>query len=190
MEGTDEALAATVRQLIDLLGVEPYLESAQRTASRVADMYREVFSGTATDAASLLAPLIPLSAQQRQLVALSSVRFFSMCEHHFLPFYGCVDLGYVAGQHIIGIGRLTRLVQALARRPQLQEKLTEQIVRHIESALKPEGVAVHVVARHLCEAMRGAREENQVLHTYSFRGVLETDVAYRSAFLESISKSA
>lgn len=78
-----------------------------------------------------------------------------MCEHHFLPFYGCVDISYVPNQHIIGLGKLTRLIKTVAQKPQLQEKLPRELATSLQQTLNPRGVAVHITAKHLCEAMRG-----------------------------------
>ncbi len=191
MAMADEELTAAVCRVIEILGIEAYLASSEETSARVASMYRDVFSGTTNNASEILAPPILVKEEQKhpQLVMLSSVHFFSMCQHHFLPFYGFVDIGYVTGDYIIGLGKITRLVETLTRRPQLQESLTNEIAFYIEQALQPMGIAVHVIARHLCEAMRGTRENNQILRTFRYQGILETEYTYRNAFLASISRS-
>ncbi len=187
-----EALIQTIKSLHTQIGVDPFLTSPADSAVWMADMFEEVFSGTRVDAATIIAPPIPLSnAEKRvpQLVMLSSITMTSMCEHHFVPFYGFVDIAYLPSDNIVGIGQFTQLVRVLMRRPQLQERLTHQIASHIQAALQPRGLAVHVIARHFCEAMRGNNEANQIFNTYMFDGELATDGPHRSAFLESISRS-
>ena len=187
-----EELLGTIRKLTSLIGVNAYLTSPDESAVWMADMYEEVFAGTRIDADTILAPLMPLTAAEQrvpQLVMLSSITMTSMCEHHFVPFYGFVDVAYLPGEHIVGIGQFTQLVRTLMRRPQLQERLTHQIAEHIQVALQPKGLAVHVIARHFCEAMRGNNEANQIFNTYIFEGELAQDGPHRSAFLESISRA-
>jgi GTP cyclohydrolase I len=177
-----------IRKVIEGLNIDQFLTNPAQTATYVAQMYRDVFSGVAVDVSKILDPIsVPPEENQSQLIMLSSISFCSMCEHHFLPFCGFADVGYVSNGNIVGLGRLTRLVEALSRRPQLQEKLTNEICQQVQLALNPSGVAVHVVARHLCEVMRGTRNESQLLHTFAFTGVMENDPASRMAFLQSIS---
>lgn len=176
-----------VSELLDTLGVAAYLSSPEKTAHRVAAMYVEVFEGVHTDTAEIVEPLAhETSGASTELIGLSSIQFYSMCEHHFLPFFGYIDIAYVPDGRIVGIGRVNRLIQALSRRPQLQERLTNQLASHLQAALRPRGVAVHVVARHLCEAMRGSRATTQVFSTFALSGVLETHAAYRDMFRTSL----
>ncbi len=187
-------LTDTIRTMIDELEIEPHLgtTSADETAAMVAEMYAEVFGGIHEDPAALFErDRYPASERERgQLVMLSSVTFHSMCEHHFLPFFGTVDLAYVTGEHIIGLGNLTQLVKTLMRRPQLQERFTDQIAQHIVEGLSPLGVAVHVRGRHFCEAMRGTREHSQVFKTWHISGMLNSEAAYREAFMAGIGTTA
>lgn len=178
---------AVVSELLDALGVAAHLSSLEKTAARVAAMYEEVFEGVHVDTSELVEPLPhETSGEGAELIRLSSIQFYSMCEHHFLPFFGYIDVAYVPDTSIVGLGRIDRLVHALSRRPQLQERLTSQLASHLQAALRPRGVAVHVVARHLCEAMRGSRATTQVFSTFALSGVLETHTAYREPFLASV----
>lgn len=181
----------SISELIRDLQLEGELTSAAATAERVASMYGEVFEGVGKDPADILQPLISSADSgdnALDIVTLSSVKFYSMCEHHFLPFFGYVDISYLPGEYIIGLGKLTRLIKTLARRPQLQERLTQALATAIDESLRPQGVAVHIVAHHLCEAMRGNREENQQVTTFRFLGRFKTDASLQSTFLNSLSK--
>lgn len=183
-----DRLEQLISELISSLQLEPFLDSHEYTASRVAGMYREVFAGRDVDVAALLHPLIPLEPAQQahpQLVTMATLRFHSMCQHHFLPFFGAVTISYVPHAHVIGIGKIVSLVQMLARRPQLQEYFAQQIADALENALRPRGLAVHVVARHMCEAMRGTREDSMIFHSHVYRGVLATDTGLQQAFLRT-----
>ncbi|MBK9745826.1 MAG: GTP cyclohydrolase I [Chloroflexi bacterium] len=180
-------LNSSIRATIAALNLDQYLSSVDYTASCIAETYQEVFSGTQIDPRSILKVTIPAtSVQEGQLIVLSSISLVSVCEHHFLPFFGYVDLCYVVNTSIIGLGQLTELVKALMRRPQLQEKITDELAFYINEALQPKGIGIHVVARHFCELMRGTREENQVFSTYRYVGALENNQMYRDSFMKSV----
>lgn len=183
----DDELPTLIQKMILNLDLQAHITSIDGTSVKVGEMYREVFSGVHTDTTHILSKTIPASVgQKQQLIVLSSISLVSMCEHHFLPFVGYVDLCYVVNEKIIGLGHLTRLVKTLMRRPQLQEKLTDQIAQHLTDGLAPLGVGVHVVARHFCEMMRGLREESQIFSTFRFTGELEKHPMYHHSFTQTI----
>lgn len=170
----DEArIAEAVASILHAIGDDPDREALQDTPDRVARLYADLFSGIGQDPVELLAAAF--DEDHRDLVVLKGVHFFSVCEHHLLPFSGTADMGYVPNGRVVGIGKLARALDALARRPQLQERLTAQLADAIDTALQPAGVAVVLRAEHLCLAIRGAAKPGAVVVTSASRGVLETD---------------
>ena len=170
----DEArISEAVASILTAVGDDPAREALQGTPDRVARMYADLFSGIGKDPADLLRT--GFDEGHGDLVVLKHVRFFSVCEHHLLPFSGTADIGYVPNGRVVGIGKLARALDALARRPQLQERLTAQLADAIDTALEPAGVAVVLRAEHLCLSIRGAAKPGSVVVTSACRGVLETD---------------
>jgi len=174
------------RDLIASLEIDDFLSDPETTADRVSKMYAEVFSGIKVDPSRLFEHLIPLadeSGDAHQIVILSAIPFFSMCEHHFLPFYGYVDICFVPDKNIIGLGKLTELVQIISRRPQLQEKMIVQLAEIINKNLAPLGAGIHIIGKHLCETMRGVHEDHQIFTTIKYQGVLNNEPSYRDSFV-------
>ncbi len=173
-------IANAVSQILHALPVDPESDGLRGTPQRVAEMYSEVFSGLGED------PIAGLrggfDAPDDDLVVARSLRFYSMCEHHLLPFFGVVHVGYVPAGRIVGIGRLARTVEILARRPQVQERLTAQIADAVVSGVAPAGVGVIVEAEHLCLAMRGVRAAGTTIFTSAMRGTFREDAAQRAEF--------
>lgn len=162
------------------------------TPRRVAELYAELLGGERLDPAEMLRPVLPLDASEppmtgEQLVLLRNIRFHSLCEHHLLPFFGAVHVAYVPGDGLVGLSRLTAAVRALARRLQLQERLTEQLADALETSLQPRGVAVMVEAEHLCVSMRDPVAAGARLVTTSFRGALSSPAA-RSDFFAALGR--
>ena len=191
MEAKSAELNLVIQKLIELLGLENFLESPQGTATRVADMYKEIFSGTRIDTKNILKPLLPIyeNNHTEQLIIINSIPFFSMCEHHFLPFYGFIDICYLPSEYLIGIDKITLLVNALSKRPQLIEHLNNGISHNIISTAVPKGVGVHIAAKQLCTSMRGTKETNQVVHSLSFQGELKTNNNFQNSFMNTLDKS-
>lgn len=186
----NEKLVSVVSHLIQTLHIEKELTSPEKTAERVASMYADVFSGVDAKISNILGSRIEFSQDSgAHLVSLSSIRFFSICEHHFLPFYGFVDISFVPDQYTIGLGRLTSLVQILARKPQLQEKYAQDVSNSLIHFLAPKGVAIHIIGKHLCESMRGNREDHQVFSTFTFTGIMITNEALQTAFMNTLTPS-
>ena len=150
------------------------------TPERVAESYAELFSGLDQDPVEILSPAH--DEDHREIVVLNDVPFFSMCEHHFIPFYGKATIGYVPDGKVAGISRLARALDVLARRPQLQERLTQQLAQAINEAIKPVGVGVVLEAEHLCMTMRGVKKPGAKVVTSAFLGSLKTREQVRSEF--------
>jgi GTP cyclohydrolase I len=165
------AVERAVAQLIAALGLdareEPELEG---TPARVADLYREIFSGLDPIAAPDLATF-PQSAPGDELVVVRDLPFYSLCVHHFVPFFGRATIAYLPAGTLVGISGPARLLEHYARRPQLQERIGQQVADHLERLVKPRGVAVVLEARHLCMEMRGIRTPGLV-ETRALRGEL------------------
>lgn len=177
-------IADAVEQTLQAIGEDPYREGLRETPRRIADLYEELFSGLHEDPRAELE--VGFEEGHQEMVVLKDIPFYSMCEHHFLPFHGVAHVGYVPKGRVVGISKLARVVEILARRPQLQERLTSQIADTIDDALRPEGVAVVVQAEHLCMTMRGIRKPGSKVVTSANRGLLRDNPASRAEFLALI----
>jgi len=180
----DEArIEKAVLELIRAIGEDPQREGLRGTPGRVAEMYAELFRGMGQDPREELKT--EFEEGHREMVILRDIPFYSMCEHHLLPFYGVAHLGYIPNQNgrVVGASKLARVVDTLARRPQLQERLTRQIAETIEEALQPDGVAVVVEAEHLCMVMRGIKKPGSSIITSATRGLFRRKAATRAEFL-------
>jgi GTP cyclohydrolase I len=173
-------LVAAVRELLLAVGEDPDRDGLQRTPERVADMYAELFAGLSEDASRHLD--VRFEADHDELVLVREIPFASMCEHHLMPFIGRAHVGYIPGidGRITGLSKLARLVDGIARRPQVQERLTSTTADIIESTLAPRGVIVVVEAEHLCMTMRGVRKPGSITVTSAVRGLLRDDAAARA----------
>lgn len=175
-----------VTLILEALGEDPNREGLVDTPSRVAKMYQEVFAGREED------PTIHLETQfssdeHEGVVVVKDISFFSMCEHHLLPFFGQAHIAYLpGGGRLAGLSKLARVTQTLAKRPQLQERLTAQIADTLVSGLDPIGVMVVVEAEHMCMAMRGARADKTKTVTIMARGALSKDSNLRRETLSLI----
>jgi len=172
--------------IIEAIGEDPDKESTKDTPQRIAEMYAELFSGLDADPKTEL--IVGFEEGHRELVILRDIPFYSMCEHHLLPFYGVVHVGYIPGVdgRVVGISKLARVVEIFARRPQLQERMTRQIADTIFEALQPDGVAVIIRAEHLCMIMRGIKKPGTNVITSAVRGTFRSKAVTRSEFLSLI----
>ena len=180
----DAALRKAVREIIRAVGEDPEREGLRETPRRVAAMYAEVFSGLRLDPADVLR--IGFEEGHQELVLVKDIPFYSMCEHHFLPFHGVAHVGYIPNGRVVGLSKLARALEILARRPQLQERLTSQLADAIMTTLEPSGVAVVVKAEHLCMTMRGIRKPGSQTVTSAMRGVFQRGAATRAEFMSLI----
>jgi len=179
-----DRVESAVRELLAALGEDPDREGLLDTPKRVARMYRELFSGLTTDPAVHLRRVF--TEQYDEIVLLRDIDFFSLCEHHLLPFHGRAHVAYLPDGKVVGLSKLARTVDAFARRPQVQERMTCQIADALMEHLNPKGAAVVVEAGHLCMKMRGVQKPNGVMITSAVRGVFKTDPAARAEVMELI----
>lgn len=173
-------------EIIAAINENPLREGLSDTPSRIAEMYSEVFSGVDVDPREVLAISFE-EEEHEEMVVLKNTPFYSMCEHHFLPFHGLAHVGYIPSGRLVGISKLARVVEILARRPQLQERLTGQIADSIMEALQPHGVGVVIEAEHLCMTMRGIRKPGSRLVTSANRGLFRRNAATRAEFFSILS---
>lgn len=167
-----ERIRLAVRELLSAIGEDPDRAELTATPGRVADSYAEFFSGVGVDVSGILAESVPVGEQTGELVLLRDIELRSMCEHHLLPFRGRCHIAYRPGDRVVGLSALPRLVDALAHRPQIQERLTEQIADALNEALAPAGVLVVIDAAHGCVNDRGPRQSASTTVTVASRGVL------------------
>lgn len=185
----DEArIRAAVVEMLEAVGDDPAREGLRDTPRRIAEMYAEIFEGLAQDPAEYLK--VGFEVAHDEMVILRNIPFYSMCEHHLLPFHGEAHVGYLPEGRVVGISKLARVVEAYARRPQLQERLTSQVAETIIDALQADGVAVVVEAEHLCMTMRGVRKPGSRMVTSAMRGQFKRSSVTRSEFLALVHGSS
>ena len=175
---------AAVRELLLALGEDPEREGLRETPRRMAAAFAETLGGREVDLPNLLK--VGFEEGHDEMVILRDIPFFSTCEHHLMPFHGIAHVAYVPRGRVVGLSKLARLVDAVARRPQLQERLTAQIADIMMSALDPDGAAVAVEADHLCMQMRGIKKPGSRLLTSAMRGSFRTQEATRAEFLSLV----
>ena len=183
----DEAeIIKAVTSIIKSIGEDYEREGLADTPRRVAEMYAELFAGINVDPKEELT--VGYELGHREMVILRDVPFYSMCEHHLLPFYGVAHVGYIPNDEgrIVGISKLARAVEIIAKRPQLQERMTTEIADAIMDALKPDGVAVVIQAEHLCMIMRGIKKPGSNVITSALRGIFKRKAASRAEFFSII----
>ncbi len=168
-----------VLEIIEAIGEDPTREGLAETPQRVARFYAEVFEGLYSDPGDVIDAFFGEEHYQ-EIVMVREIPFYSMCEHHFVPFHGEAHVAYMPKGRITGLSKLARLVDAYARRPQMQERLTAQIADCLNERLSPLGVLVVIEAEHLCMSMRGVRKPGALTVTSAVRGVMETNPATRS----------
>ncbi|GAA0239492.1 GTP cyclohydrolase I FolE [Metaclostridioides mangenotii] len=169
-----------VRDILEAIGEDPTREGLVDTPDRVVRMYEEIFSGLNEDASEHL-KVVFHDEDHEELVIVKDIPFYSYCEHHLVPFFGKAHIGYIpkAGR-LTGLSKIARVVETLAKRPQLQERITKEVADLIMTELKPYGVLVVIEAEHMCMTMRGVRKPGSKTITSAVRGVFEKDLAVRS----------
>lgn len=175
-------LQRAVRSLLDELGEDPDRPGLVDTPARVARSLRALTAGYQANPKDVVGTAL-FAERHRSVVVVRDIEFYSLCEHHLLPFFGRVHIGYVPDVKVVGLSKLPRLVDVYARRLQVQERMTEDIADAIEEVLAPQGVAVLVEATHLCMMMRGVAKQQSETSTTTLRGVLETDPVQREQFM-------
>ena len=179
-----DRIKRAVHEILIAIGEDPSREGIKETPRRIAEMYAEVFSGMKEDPRDVLS--VGFEEGHNEMVILKDIPFYSMCEHHLLPFYGMVHIGYIPKGRVVGASKLGRVVEILAKRPQLQERLTTQIADTIVEALQPQGVAVVIEAEHMCMTMRGVKQPGSNIVTSAMRGSFRTRAVTRAEFLSLI----
>ena len=180
-EGLDE-LASHYKQVLTLLGEDPEREGLQKTPMRVAKAMQVLTRGYTQDPHKVLTDAL-FEEKYNQMVIVKDIDFFSMCEHHILPFYGKAHVAYIPNGYITGLSKLARVVDIFSHRLQVQERLTEQIMQCINDTLKPQGVMVVIEAKHMCMQMRGVEKQNSITTTSAYSGVFESSKT-RNEFMD------
>lgn len=179
------SLETLIRELLYRLGEDPDREGLEKTPQRVARMYPEILAGYQTNLETLVNGAV-FQTSNRDMILVREIQFYSMCEHHLLPFFGKAHVAYIPDGRIIGLSKIPRLVEMYARRLQVQERMTHQIAETLQSILQPRGVAVWVEASHLCAKMRGVRQNEADLTTGCMLGAFEEDSTLRNDFFQRL----
>lgn len=182
-------LEPLVRDLLLTLGENPEREGLKRTPERVARMYGELLAGYDTDLTALVNDAI-FDAEYQDMVIVRDLEFYSLCEHHMLPFFGKAHVAYIPDGKIIGLSKIPRLVEMFARRLQVQERLTQQIAETLQDILHPRGVAVVVEGAHLCAMMRGVKKNEARMVTSSLLGAFRKDATLRGELYSHLQRGS
>lgn len=182
----EKKIEQAVGLFLEGIGEDVGREGLIDTPGRIGSMCRELFAGLEEDAGEHLAKTF--QAENNEMVMEREITFYSVCEHHFLPFYGKVHIGYIPDGKVVGISKLARTVEVYARRPQIQEQMTGQIADAIMENLKPKGVMVMIEAEHMCMTMRGIKKPGTTTVTYICRGEFEDNEKLKNTFFHLIHK--
>jgi GTP cyclohydrolase I len=186
----DEAsIEAAVKQLLRAFGDDPGRPGLERTPARIAQMYKELLVGYRTDPVAMVNDAL-FELTYDEMVLVRDIEFYSLCEHHMLPFLGRAHVAYFPRGRVIGLSKIPRIVDFFSRRLQLQERMTRQIADFVQELLDPHGVAVVVEGMHLCAMMRGVGKHDARMTTSAMLGAFRTSIATRQEFLDNISRGA
>ncbi len=185
---TKQEIANGISVLLSAIGDAVDGEGTAKTPTRVANMYDDLLSGYTVDTTELLNGAL-FEVEYDEMVVLKDIDFYSLCEHHLLPFYGKIHVGYLPDRQIVGLSKIPRLVEMFARRLQVQERMTQQIAAVMDELIKPIGVGVVVEAQHLCAAMRGVKKPNTVMTTSAVRGLFKRNSTTRDEFMGHVRHS-
>jgi GTP cyclohydrolase I len=180
----DETLKL-VRELLAQLGEDPERPGLQETPRRVAELYEELTQGYRADPWEIVGEAI-FPVDSDSMLVVKGIEYYSLCEHHMVPFFGHVHVGYIPAGKVIGASKIPRIVDLYAKRLQLQERMTEEIARFLEEAIQPLGLGVVVEGYHLCMAMRGVHKQDAWMVTSAMKGSFRKDVRTRMEFLQFI----
>lgn len=174
-----------VSRLLDAIGEDPARQGLQRTPHRVARMYQELTIGYRTDPRELINGAL-FDVDYNDMIVVKEIEFFSLCEHHLLPFYGQVHAAYIPGEKVIGLSKIPRIVEMFARRLQVQERMTQQIAALIDKTLQPLGVGVVIQGQHMCSMMRGVKKAQASMVTSALLGSFKDNPQTRAEFMSHI----
>ena len=180
-----QKIADGISIMLDAVGDGVDAQGTADTPKRVANMYDELLSGYTTDPVALLNGAM-FDVEYDEMVVIKDIDFYSLCEHHLLPFYGKVHVGYLPRHKVIGLSKIPRLVEMFARRLQVQERMTQEIAVVMDELIEPIGVGVVIEAKHLCAAMRGVRKPNTVMITSAVRGLFKKNSLTRDEFMNHV----
>jgi GTP cyclohydrolase IA len=184
-----EAIRKATHEILAAVGEDPDREGLKRTPERVGKMYNELLAGYRIDPVALVNEAL-FEVAYDEMVIVRDIEFYSLCEHHMLPFIGRAHVAYIPKGKVIGLSKIPRIVDMFARRLQVQERMTRQIADFIQELLHPMGVAVVVEALHLCSMMRGVRKHDARMTTSAMLGAFRNSIATRSEFLDHVSRSS
>ncbi|HUE98622.1 MAG TPA: GTP cyclohydrolase I FolE [Anaerolineales bacterium] len=184
-----EAIRKSVLEVLKAVGEDPEREGLSNTPDRVSRMYAELLSGYSTDPEKIINGAL-FNINYDEMVLVRDIEFYSLCEHHMLPFLGRAHVAYLPKGKVIGLSKIPRIVDMYARRLQVQERMTRQIADLLQEILEPQGVAVVVEAMHLCSMMRGVKKHDARMTTSAMHGAFRANLATRQEFLEHISRGA
>ena len=179
-----EKLVAAGRLILEAIGEDPEREGLRETPERMARMYEEVFSALRSEPGDAITTVF--TEEYDEIVVVKDIPFFSMCEHHLLPFTGKAHTAYMPDGKVLGVSKLARAVDAFAKRPQVQERLTNQVADLIERAAEPRGVVVVLEATHTCMTIRGVRKPGSIVITSAVRGIFRENLATRNEVMNLI----
>jgi GTP cyclohydrolase I len=185
----DDVIRKSVASILGAVGEDPNREGLVNTPDRVARMYGELLSGYRQDPNALVNGAL-FEVAYDEMVIVRDIEFYSLCEHHMLPFMGRAHVAYIPNGKVIGLSKIPRIVDMFAHRLQVQERMTRQVADLIDELLHPKGVAVVVEALHLCSMMRGVRKHDARMTTSTMVGIFKKELAVRMEFLNNISRSA
>lgn len=177
-----------ISSLLSAIGEDPNRDGLRRTPERVARAYEELTSGYRVDIDVLVNGAL-FEITSGSMVVVTGIEFYSLCEHHLLPFYGQAHVAYLPRERVIGLSKIPRIVEMYARRLQIQERLTQQIAAEIDGILDPLGIGIVLSGQHMCSMMRGVKKTGARMVTSAMLGKFETDQSLRQEFLEHISRS-
>ncbi|MBO05199.1 MAG: GTP cyclohydrolase I FolE [Chloroflexi bacterium] len=183
-----QVISDGISSILNAIGEGVDAQGTADTPKRVANMYDELLSGYSTDPIELLNGAM-FDVEYDEMVVVKDIDFYSLCEHHLLPFYGKAHVGYLPNQKVIGLSKIPRLVEMFARRLQVQERMTQEIATTLDELIEPAGVGVVVEAQHLCATMRGVRKPNTIMTTSAVRGLFKKNSSTREEFFSHVRQS-
>jgi GTP cyclohydrolase I len=184
-----KSIESAVENIIAAIGEDPMRDGLKKTPTRVARMCAELFAGYRTDPVAVVNNAI-FDVQYDEMVIVRDIEFYSMCEHHMLPFIGRAHVAYIPDGRVLGLSKIPRIVDMYARRLQVQERMTREIADFLRDLLHPQGVAVVIEAMHLCSMMRGVKKHDARMTTSAMHGAFRANLATRQEFLDNISRGA
>lgn len=182
-----QEVESAVYAILENIGEDATRQGLQRTPERVARMFDELTSGYHIDPIKMINDAV-FDVEYNEMVVVKDIEYYSLCEHHMLPFFGKAHIAYIPNGKVIGLSKIPRTVEMFARRLQVQERMTEQIATFLEEVLQPQGVAVVVEGAHMCSMMRGVKKQQASMVTSSLRGLFKSDARTRAEFMNHIGR--